>query len=93
MPPLATFFGSPTQPGVSVVEPKAVNFDIHDQVMKSLEGVPAGQTMAVVRIQTGQGVNLAIAHKFNDAWSAEVFIGKSGWQAPISGGAQVVFSR
>lgn len=91
--PLETIFGSPETPGVAVVPPQVVHFDIHEQVMQSLAGLPVNHTVAIVRLQTGSGINMAVAHKFDDNWTVEAFVGKTGWQRPVHGGAQVVFSR
>jgi len=84
-------------PGVATVSaqeaPKRIAASIRSQVAKALLDVPAGRTMAVVSIQTGAGVNLALAHKFNNHWTAELYLGKSGWDQPVQGGALVTFSR
>lgn len=95
----------PTAPGVVLVPASAVHIDIHDQVMKSLgRDVEPGHTLAMIGIQTGKGINFAIAHKekvadgfFEGDWVIESWIGKSGWQEPIdkgwAGGVQVMWSR
>lgn len=86
--------------GVVTVPTQAVHIDIQDQVMKSLAGVGAGKTMAVVNVQTGKGMNLAIAHRetvedgfLKGEWTVATWVGKSGWNAPVVGGATVAWSR
>lgn len=79
--------------GVVTMAPSSIHLDIREQVAKSLAGVPDGKTMAVVNVTTKAGVNLAIAHKFNDHWMVDLYVGKSGWQSPVEGGATVAFSR
>lgn len=79
--------------GVVRVPAKAVHIDIQKQVATLLAGVPQGQTMAVVNVVTGAGVNLAIAHKAGKHWTVGMYVGKSGWDQPIEGGASVAFSR
>ena len=86
--------------GVVTVPPEAVHIDIHDQVMKSLAGIKDGKTMAVVNVQTGRGMNLAVAHReqvaegiWKGSWTVATWIGKSGWSEPIAGGATVAWSR
>ncbi len=95
----------PAPPGVVVAPPQVVHLDIHDQVMKSLQrDVEPGHTLAMLSIQTGKGINLAVAHKekvtdgfFEGDWVVESWIGKSGWDQPIdkgwAGGVQVMWSR
>lgn len=79
--------------GVVTVPASSVHLDIKRQVAQALEGVKPGQTMAVLNVRTGAGVNLALAHRLNNAWTVEMYIGKSGWLAPVTGGATVSFSR
>lgn len=86
--------------GVVTVPPSAVHLDIHKAVQQALQGVKDGQTMAVVNVQTGRGVNLAIAHRervttgvFKGDWIVETWVGKSGWQQPVEGGATLAWSR
>ena len=79
--------------GVITVPAKAVHLDIKAQVAKALEGVDKADTMAVVNVRTGAGINLAVAHKFNDEWDVALWVGKSGWQSPLEYGATVSFSR
>ena len=79
--------------GVVVVPPQSVHQTIKQQVDDALRGVKEGKTMAVLTVKTGAGANLAIAHKINDHFEVVSYIGKSGWQSPISGGVSVAFSR
>jgi len=83
----------PGKPGVTVVPPAAVSIDIHRQVQLLLNSLPAGRTRAMVSIETRSGVNLAVAHKFDDHWAVEAWVGKSGWDKPVAGGAMLVFSH
>jgi hypothetical protein len=80
--------------GVVVVPTKAVHIDIVQEVATMLQGIEAGKTMAVLNIRTSKGVNIAVAHKFNQRWSTALWIGKSGWdEAPPEGGITVAYSR
>ena len=80
--------------GVVTVPQSSVHLDIQRHVAQMLEGVPEGRTMAVVSILTDKGLNLAVAHKFNQAWSTALWVGKSGWdKEPLAGGVTVSFSR
>ena len=79
--------------GVVTVPARAVHFDIQQQVATMLQGVAPGRTMAVLNIPTSKGINIAVAHKFNDHWSTALWIGKSGWDAPPEGALTVAFSR
>ena len=79
--------------GVVTVPTTSVHLDIQEQVRKSLAGLPTGQTMAVLNVTTKSGVNLAVAHKFNEHFEVVSWIGKSGWQKPVEGGVSVSFSR
>jgi hypothetical protein len=86
--------GAPVPFGGVVVAPSsAIHLDIKRQVAQVLEGVEPGETMAVVNVRTGSGVNLAVAHKFNDEWQVDLWVGKSGWDKPIEYGATLSFSR
>jgi hypothetical protein len=80
-------------PGVVVVPAKAVHIDIQQEVATMLKGIEPGKTMAVLNVRTGAGVNLAVAHKFNERWQTQFWIGKAGWQQPIEGGVTVAYSR
>lgn len=84
---------APAIPGVVTVPAKSIHIDIRREVAKVLEGVDPGETMAVLNVQTGRGINLALAHKFNDEWQVDLYVGKSGWQSPVEGGVTVSFSR
>ena len=93
MPPLQS-------PGVVTVAPAKIHLDIHDQVQKFLKTeIKDGQTVAMLQVQTDRGANLVIAHKekvtdgfFEGDWVVESWIGKSGWDKPLEGGIQVVWS-
>ena len=86
--------GAPqTFAGVVTVPPKLVHIDIKRQVAQALEGVENGQTMAVLNVRTGAGVNIVVAHKFNKNWQVDLYVGKSGWDRPVEGGATVSFTR
>lgn len=84
---------SHTFAGVVTVPAQSVHQSIKDQVDAALQGVKEGKTMAVLTVKTGAGANVAIAHKMGDDWSVALFVGKSGWQQPISGGVSIAFSR
>lgn len=86
--------------GVVTVPASAVHIDITDQVMKILEGVEDGKTMAVVNVQTRRGINLAIAHRervadgiWKGSWTVATYVGKSGWSEPVAGGATIAWTR
>jgi hypothetical protein len=80
--------------GVVTVPARAVHIDIQQEVAAVLQGVEPGKTMAVLNLRTSRGVNLAIAHKFNDRWTTALWVGKSGWdQALPEGGITVAYSR
>lgn len=82
--------------GVVTVPTMAIHESIQRHVTESLKGVEPGRTMAVLSIHTEKGVNLAIAHKFNDQWNAVLWVGKSGWDKPLSrpdGGVSISYSR
>lgn len=97
LPPLQP---PPGVPGVVVLPPPAVHLDIHTQVQKFLKAeLKDGQTMAMLSLTTDQGLNLAIAHKekvtegfFEGDWIVESWIGKSGFDKPLAGGIQVMWS-
>lgn len=80
-------------PGVITVPGKSVHIDIQQEVATMLQGIEDGKTMAVLNVRTGAGVNLALAHKFNDRWQTQFWIGSKGWQQPIEGGVTVAYSR
>lgn len=81
------------QPGVVVVPPTAVHLDIHRQVAQVLKDLPPGKTRALVSVETTVGFNLAVAHKFDEHWLVEAWVGKAGWgKQPVAGGVQVMFS-
>lgn len=82
-----------TERGVAVVLTEAVHLDIQQEVATMLAGVAPGRTMAVFTIKTARGVNLAVAHKWDHAWSTHLWIGKSGWDQPVAGGVALAFSR
>lgn len=104
---IGEFSPPPNQPqGVVITPPGAVHIDIHEQVMKSLrKDVEPGHFVAMVGIQTDRGINFAVARKdhvtegiFKGDWVVESWIGKSGWNKPLStdgfqGGVQVMWSR
>lgn len=79
--------------GVVTVEPQSVHQSIKAQVDDALRGVKEGKTMAILTVQTGSGLNMAVAHRFNEHFEVVSWVGKSGWQKPIEGGVSVVFSR
>lgn len=88
--------------GVAVAAPQSVHQTIKSQVDAALQGVKEGQTMAVLNVKTGTGVNLAVAHRSaviehgllkGGSWEVVSWIGKSGWHAPIDKGVSVAFSR
>jgi hypothetical protein len=86
--------------GVVTVPREAVHIDIAEQVQKALAGVADGKVMAVVNVQTGKGMNLAIAYRekvadgiWKGSWTVGAYVGKSGWNAPVEGGATVAWSR
>ncbi|NBR87822.1 MAG: hypothetical protein EB141_12695 [Verrucomicrobia bacterium] len=86
--------GTPqTFAGVVTAAPQSVHLSIKEQVEAALQGVKEGRTMAILNVKTGSGLNLAVAHKFNDQWEVITYVGKSGWQKPIEGGVSVAFSR
>ena len=85
--------GTPQPIGVITVPTTSVHLDIQEQVRKSLAGLPSGQTMAVLNVTTGKGINLAVAHKLNQHFEVVAYVGKSGWDQPVEGGVSVSFSR
>jgi len=90
----------PPKPGVAVMPPSLIHLDIHEQVSKFLKTeLKEGQTMVALSLQTDRGLNIAIAHKekvadgfFEGDWVVESWIGKSGWDKPLAGGIQVMWS-
>jgi len=71
-----------------------IHQQIQDQVTQVLGEIPPGkETIAAVTIRTGRGVNLAFAHKIDDHWKVAAWVGKSGWNAPVEGGAAVTFIK
>jgi hypothetical protein len=77
---------SETLPGVAVVPFPAATLsdDLQRQVALELEKVPAGATTAALNVQTRTGVNLVIASRSADGkMTAALWIGKSGWNAPL----------
>jgi hypothetical protein len=91
--------GTPPR-GVVVVPASVPHIDIHAEVQKFLKAeLTDGQTMAILSLKTDTGLNLAIAHKekvadgfFEGDWIVEGWVGKSGWDKPLAGGIQVMWS-
>lgn len=72
----------------------SIHQQIQDQVAKALGDIPPGRsTIAAVSVTTGAGINLAIAHKVDDKWKVAAWVGKSGWDKPIEGGASITFTQ
>lgn len=90
----------PLLPGVVITPPAAVHIDVHDQVSKFLKTeVAPGKTVALVSLTTDRGLNFALAHKrtvtegfLEGDWVVESWIGKSGFDKPLAGGIQVMWS-
>lgn len=71
-----------------------ISQQIQDQVARVLGTIPPGKsTIAAVTVATGSGFNLAFAHKVDDQWKVAAWVGKSGWDQPISGGASLTFVK
>lgn len=79
--------------GVVTVPQASVHQSIREQVDQALRGVKAGKTMAILTVHTGSGANLAVAHKFNDHFEVISWVGKSGWDKPVTGGVAITYSR
>lgn len=83
--------------GVVTAPSSAIHESIKRQTAELLKGVPDGKTMAVVSVHTQAGVNLALAHKFNEHFEVVGWIGKSGWDKPLlsrpAGGVSLAFAR
>lgn len=83
--------------GVVTVPLSSIHESIQRSVDESLKHVEPGTTMAVLSLHTQTGINLAIAHKFNDHFKVVTWIGKSGWDKPLkkdgAGGVSFTYSR
>lgn len=83
--------------GVVTVPVDVVHFDIQEQVQKMLATVEPGTTMAVLRLHTHAGANLAIAHRFENDLRVSLWVGKSGWDQPLkrsgAGGIELTYAR
>jgi hypothetical protein len=78
-------------PGVVVQPPRlSIREAIDAEVAKLLPEIPEGHATAVIAIDTERGVNLVIAGKFGDGWSAAAYVGKSWGTGPIVGGARLM---
>ena len=81
-------------PGVVTVPQSAVALSIQQQAADFLRLLPPEKNGAVLNIETEKGFNLAVAHKSKGGrWGVTTWIGKSGWDQPVSGGVsgQVVW--
>lgn len=83
-------FGQPVTPvqGVATVwdVPNTISADLQRQVQLELDKLNAGQSTALLNVDTHKGVNLVVASKIGDRLVATAWIGKSGWDRPMTEG-------
>lgn len=70
------------------VPPGPIASMLKQQVHQALSEIPEGKQGALVAVATESGVNLVMAHRVDDKWTAAAWVGKT-WDQPISAGAYV----
>ena len=75
-------------PGVATVFDirNTISADLERQVQLELDKLDAGQTTVALNVHTQRGINVVIASRVNDKLTATLWIGKSGWDQPVTEG-------
>lgn len=86
-------FAPPTRPalalpGVATVFDirNTISADLERQVQLELDKLDPGMTTAALNVHTKRGVNIVVASRINDRLTATLWVGKSGWDQPVSEG-------
>lgn len=75
-------------PGVATVFDvrNTISADLERQVQLELDKLDAGQTTAALNVHTKRGVNIVIASRIGERLTATMWVGKSGWDQPVTEG-------
>lgn len=87
-PAIAQADGDPG-PGVVFTPPHLIADSIKAEVGRLLGTVPEDKHFVVVTVVTTTGANAAIAYRIDNRLQVGAWIGKSGWDRPVAGGAFV----
>lgn len=83
----------PTTLGVAYAEPGVVSASIKAQVASALAEIPADKRSAIVAVATERGWNAAVAARLGGGMQVVAWVGKSGWDKPLSGTTKGVYVK
>lgn len=83
----------PTALGVAYADPGVIDAAIQRQVAQALGSIPADKRSALVMVATEKGWNSAVAARIGGGMEVVAWIGKSGWDRPLTGTSQGVYLK
>lgn len=76
----------PLVPGVATVPVQDISSTLERLVQAELDRLDPGVTTAALNVHTKTGVNIIVASRINTKLTATLWIGKHGWDQPLTEG-------